>query len=71
VYRKLKPVVEKTRDKKNYTVNAALHTLENIEATKNTQGRYRRDYALTKKQKTILSAFGIQEKDIDRMVANL
>lgn len=71
VYRKLKPVAEKTRDKKNYTVNAALHTLENIEATKNTQGRYRRDYALTKKQKTILSAFGIQEKDIDRMVANL
>jgi len=40
VYRKLVPVVEKTRDKKNYTVNASLHTLENIEVTKNAQGKY-------------------------------
>ena len=71
IYRGLKPVVESTRDKKNYTVNAALHTIENIEATKNSRGRYTRDYALTKKQKTILSAFGISEKDIDKMVSGL
>ena len=39
------------------TVPAALRELEKIEMVRRTDGRYRLDHAVTKKQKTILSAF--------------
>jgi len=71
IYRGLQPVKEKTGNKKDYTVNAAIHSIENIEATKNTHGEYMREYALTKVQKNILGAFGLEEKDVDKAVRRI
>ena len=46
--------------KPNYmTVPAALKELEKIEMVRMTDNVYRLDHAVTKTQKTILSAFGI------------
>ena len=49
----------------NYmTVPAALRELEKIEMVRHNQGRYILDHAVTRKQKTILSAFGLDENDV-------
>ena len=49
----------------NYlTVPAALRELEKIEMVKRSNGRYRLDHAVSKRQKTILSAFGLDNMDI-------
>lgn len=67
IYQGLKPVIKKTGDRKHFTVNAAIHELENIEATKNLHGKYQYQYALTKAQKQILSAFDLSEKDVEQI----
>ncbi len=46
------------------TVPAALRELEKIEMTRCYDGIYRMDHAVTKKQKEILSAFGISGDDV-------
>ncbi len=47
-------------DKPNYmTVPAAIKELEKIEMTRQTDNVYRLDHGVTKKQKRILQAFGI------------
>ncbi|MGN0906370.1 MAG: transposase [Bullifex sp.] len=46
------------------TVPAALRELEKIEMAKCYDGIYRLDHAVTKKQKEILSAFGISNDDV-------
>ena len=51
-------------DPKNMTVPAALRELDKIEMIRRNNGRYRLDYAVTRKQKTILSSFGLDENDI-------
>lgn len=63
---KLKELVMK--DKKSYTIPASIRELEKIEVTKNTLGKYIRKYALTSKQKAILKAFELDEKEMDKMI---
>ena len=49
----------------NYmTVPAALWELEKIEMVRRSSGRYRLDHAVSKRQKIILSAFGLDDMDI-------
>ena len=57
--------------RKEYTVPAIINELENVEVTRSGSKKYMRMYALTKKQKKMLSAFGLSEKDIDQMAASL
>ena len=56
----------KEMDKKpNYmTVPAALKELEKIEMIRHTDNVYRMDHAVTKTQKEILSAFGIDAANV-------
>ena len=53
------------------TVPAALRELEKIEMVRRNSGRYVLDHAVTKKQKTILSAFGLNEKDVRTAAAEV
>ncbi len=64
--RKLKKISGK--DKKNYTVPAAIRELEKITAVQDARGRYIRRYGLTARQKKIMSAFGINEKQVNDTV---
>jgi transposase len=65
--------LEKLRktNKKYFTVPAVIYELENIEITRNNEGRYTRRYALTAKQKQILKQFDIDEKYIEREISNI
>lgn len=65
--------LEKLRktNKKYYTVPAIIYELENIEITKNNEGRYTRRYALTAKQKQILKQFEIDEKYLERKISHI
>lgn len=71
LFQGLKKVSKKEKDKKNYTVPAAISELEKITIVKNSKGVYIRRYGLTKKQRSILSQFGVSEsyfnKVADRM----
>ncbi len=65
IYTSLLEECEKTDDKQNYmTVPAAVRELEKIEMTRQTDGIYRLDHAVTAKQKRILSAFGMNDGSI-------
>ena len=56
--------------RQNYlTVPAAIRELEKIEMVRRSNGQYRLDHAVTKRQRTILSAFGMNDDDI-RELAN-
>ncbi len=60
IYTSLKDAMLEDDNKKNYmTVPAALKELEKIEMIRHLDHVYRLDHAVTKKQKTILKAFGI------------
>jgi hypothetical protein len=49
----------------NYlTVPAAIRELEKIEMVRRNNGTYRLDHAVSKKQKVILSSFGLSEDDV-------
>ncbi len=62
IYTLLKDEVLRLDLKKNYMiVPAALRELEKIEMVRRSDGRYRLDHAVTKTQKTILQAFGLNE----------
>lgn len=65
---RLKELVKK--DKKHYTIPASIREVEKIEISKNTLGKYTRKYALTAKQKAIIKAFGLDEKELDKMIQN-
>jgi len=45
-------------------VPAALRELEKIEMVRRSNGHYRLDHAVTKRQKIILSSFGMDENSI-------
>lgn len=62
IYYNSKPL--RKNDRKQYTTNAIINELSNIEITKNAKDIYTRRYSLTAKQKNILSKFNISEKDI-------
>ena len=65
IYNLLKDTMLRIEKNPNYmTVPAALRELEKIEMVRRTDGHYRLDHAVTKKQKTILSAFGLDEDSI-------
>ncbi|MBR3244414.1 MAG: transposase [Parasporobacterium sp.] len=60
IYTSLKEGERTLSDKPNYmTVPAAIKELEKIEMTRQTDNIYRLDHGVTKKQKRILQAFGI------------
>ena len=60
IYTSLKEGERTLSDKPNYmTVPAAIKELEKIEMTRQTDNVYRLDHGVTKKQKRILQAFGI------------
>ena len=67
IYNLLKEaMIRMESDPKYMTVPAALRELEKIEMIRRNNGRYRLDHAVTRKQKTILSSFGLDEDDIRR-----
>ena len=56
----------------NYmTVPAAIRELEKIEMIRRNNGRYRLDHAVSKRQKTILSSFGLDADDIRSIAAQI
>ena len=72
IYNLLKDTMMRIENSPNYmTVPAALRELETIEMVRQTDGRYRLDHAVTKKQKTILSAFGLDENSIRSTAAEI
>ena len=65
LYNLLKEEMLRLETKVNFlTVPAALRELEKIEMVRRNNGRYRLDHAVTKKQKTILGALGMDEEYI-------
>ena len=65
LYTKLKDRCETMAKRPNYmTVPAALKELEKIVMLRHLDGVYRLDHAVTKTQKTILSAFGLDAGDV-------
>ena len=60
IYTRLKEELERIDEKPNYmTVPAAIRELEKIEMIRGHDQIYRLDHAVTKTQKTILNAFGM------------
>lgn len=65
IYNLLKEMMLRMETNLKYmTVPAALRELEKIELVRRNNGRYKLDHAVTKKQKVLLSAFGMSDEDI-------
>ena len=65
IYNLLKATMLRLDAKDNYlTVPKAIRELEKIEMIRRNNGRYRLDHAVTRKQKVILSSFGLSEEDV-------
>jgi len=72
MYTLLKDEVLRLDLKKNYMiVPAALRELEKIEMVRRSNGRYRLDHAVTKTQKTILHAFGLDESYVQHQATEI
>lgn len=72
IYNLLKQTMLRMEGKQNYlTVPKALRELEKIEMIRRNNGRYRLDHAVTKKQKIILSSFGLSEDDVINSAAEI
>ena len=71
LYQGLREVAAKEKNKKNYTVPAAISELEKITAVKNSKDKYVRRYGLTSKQKKILSQFNLNDSNVSRVVNRL
>ena len=71
MFKQLKQVTLKEKDKKNYTVPAAISELEKVTAVKNSNGVYIRRYGLTAKQKKILAQFEITESYLNKLTKEL
>ena len=72
IYNLLKETMLRLDTKPNYmTVPAAIRELEKIEMVKRSNGRYRLDHAVTKRQKVILSSFGMDENNIREMAGKI
>ena len=57
--------------RQNYmTVPASIRELEKIEMVRRSNGGYRLDHAISKRQRTILSAFGMDD-DIKTLASNI
>ena len=72
IYDLLKETMLRLETKRNYmTVPAALRELEKIEMVRRSNGLYRLDHAVSKKQKTILSAFGLSAESINDIASEI
>lgn len=72
IYNLLKETMLRLEAKPNYmTVPAALRELEKIEMVRRSNGRYRLDHAVTKRQKIILSSFGMDENNIRNIASEI
>ena len=72
IYNLLKETLLRMETRQNYlTVPASIRELEKIEMVRRNNGRYRLDHAVTRKQKTILSAFGMNEDDIQSLALKI
>ncbi len=71
MYLAMKPVKKEEKDRKHYTVPAMMKEMEKIFITKDAKGNYRKKYALTARQKKILRAFGLEEKNLDTYIRKL
>ena len=70
MYNLLKDTLLKMETRQNYlTVPASIRELEKIEMVRRNNGQYRLDHAVSKRQRTILGAFGMNDDDI-RSLAN-
>jgi hypothetical protein len=72
MYTLLKDEVLRLDLKRNYMiVPAALRELEKIEMVRRSTGEYRLDHAVTKTQKTILQAFGLDERYVQQKATEI
>lgn len=72
IYNLLKETMLRMETRLNYmTVPAALRELEKIEMVRRSNGQYRLDHAVSKRQKMILSAFGMNDKDIQGIAVQI
>ena len=72
IYTALHEKNEKLESQQNYmTVPAVIKELEKIEMTRQTDNVYRLDHAVTAKQKKILKAFGMNERNITYRVGEI
>ena len=72
IYTCLKEAMKEMDKKPNFmTVPAAMKELEKIEMVRLTDNIYRLDHAVTKTQKTILAAFGINADYIRHKVGDI
>ena len=68
IYRLLKDEMIRSEMQANYmTVPAAIRELDKMEMIRQVGDVYKRDHALTKTQKTILRAFGMDSNDVTRL----
>ena len=66
LYHKLKQ--SRGKDKKSFTVPAAISELEKVIAIKGGNGKYVRRYGLTSKQKKLLEPFDIDDKYLNKII---
>ena len=72
IYNLLKETMLRLDIKQNFmTVPAALRELEKIEMVRRSNGCYRLDHAVSKRQKTILSSFGMDENHIRNIACEI
>ena len=72
IYNLLKETMLRLDQRPNYmTVAAAIRELEKIELVRRNHGRYRLDHAVSKKQKIILSSFGLSADDIKSIASDI
>ena len=72
IYNLLKETMLRLEARQNYlTVPKAIRELEKIEMVRRNNGLYRLDHAITKKQKVILSSFGMSEEDIRKTAVEI
>lgn len=72
IYNLLKEMMLRMETKSNYmTVPAALKELEKIEMVRRNNGKYRLDHAVSKKQRTLLSAFGMDDLSIRSLATEI
>ena len=65
IYNLLKETMLRLETRPNYmTVPAAIRELEKIEMVRRNEGVYKLDHAVSKRQKIILSSFGMDENSI-------
>lgn len=72
IYNLLKETMQKLDGNPSYlTVPAALRELEKIEMVRRSNGNYILDHAVTRKQKNILAAFGLDEDTVQTNAAEI